>query len=35
MKYQLDKWSVIYHLKDQGGLGIQYLEVKKMDLLGK
>jgi hypothetical protein len=34
-KYRLAKWSVVCHPKDQGGLGIQDLEVKNTALLGK
>jgi hypothetical protein len=34
-KYRLAKWSVVYRPKDQGGLGIQDLEVKNTALLGK
>jgi hypothetical protein len=34
-KYRLAKWSVVCRPKDQGGLGIQDLEVKNMTLLGK
>jgi hypothetical protein len=28
-------WSVVFRPKDQGGLGIQDLEVKNIALLGK
>jgi hypothetical protein len=34
-KYRLSKWTVICRPKDQGGLGIQDLEVKSAALLGK
>jgi hypothetical protein len=34
-KYRLAKWSVVCRPKDQGGLGIQDLEVKNTALLGK
>jgi hypothetical protein len=34
-KYRLVKWSVVCTPKDQGGLGIQDLEVKNAALLGK
>jgi hypothetical protein len=34
-KYRLAKWSVVCTPKDQGGLGIQDLEVKNTALLGK
>jgi hypothetical protein len=34
-KYRLTKWSVVCRPKDQGGLGIQDLEVKNTTLLGK
>jgi hypothetical protein len=34
-KYRLAKWSVVCRPKDQGGLGIQDLEVKNIALLGK
>jgi hypothetical protein len=34
-KYRLTKWSVLCTPKDQGGLGIQDLEVKNTALLGK
>jgi hypothetical protein len=33
--YRLTKWSVVCCPKDQGGLGIQDLEVKNTTLLGK
>jgi hypothetical protein len=33
--YRLAKWSVLCRPKDQGGLGIQDLEVKNTALLGK
>jgi hypothetical protein len=34
-KYRLVKWSVVCTPKDQGGLGIHYLQVKNTTLLGK
>jgi hypothetical protein len=34
-RYRLAKWSVVFCPKDQGGLGIQDLEVKNTALLGK
>jgi hypothetical protein len=34
-KYRLIKWSVVCRRKDQGGLGVHDLEVKKRVLLGK
>jgi hypothetical protein len=34
-KYWLTKWSVVCHPKDQRRLGVHYLEVKNMNLLGK
>jgi hypothetical protein len=34
-KYRLAKWSFVCSPKDQGGLGIQDLEVKNTALLGK
>jgi hypothetical protein len=34
-KYRLTKWSVVCRPKDQGGLGIQDLEVNNTTLLGK
>jgi hypothetical protein len=34
-KYRLAKWSVVCSPKDQGGLGIQDIEVKNIALLGK
>jgi hypothetical protein len=34
-KYRLAKWSVVYRPKDQGGLGIQDLEIKNRSVLGK
>jgi hypothetical protein len=34
-KYRLAKWSVVCRPKDQGGLGIQDLEVKNTSLPGK
>jgi hypothetical protein len=34
-KYQLVKWSMVCTPKDQGGLGIQDLQVKNTALLGK
>jgi hypothetical protein len=34
-KYRLAKWSVVCSPKDQGGLGIQDIEVKNTALLGK
>jgi hypothetical protein len=34
-KYRMAKWSVVCRPKDQGGLGIQDLEVKNTALLGK
>jgi hypothetical protein len=34
-RYRLAKWSVVCSPKDQGGLGIQDLEVKNTALLGK
>jgi hypothetical protein len=34
-KYRLTKWSVICCPKDQGGLGVQDLEIKNRALLGK
>jgi hypothetical protein len=34
-KYRLANWSVVCSPKDQGGLGIQDLEVKNTALLGK
>jgi hypothetical protein len=34
-KYRLAKWSVVCCPKDQGGLGIQDLEIKNRALLGK
>jgi hypothetical protein len=32
--YRLAKWTVVCSLRDQGGLGIQDLEVKNTVLLG-
>jgi hypothetical protein len=34
-KYILTKWTVVFRPKDQGGLGIQDLEVKNTSLPGK
>ncbi|XP_073357973.1 uncharacterized mitochondrial protein AtMg00310-like [Aegilops tauschii subsp. strangulata] len=34
-KYRLAKWDIIYRPKDQGGLGIENLEVKNRCLLSK
>jgi hypothetical protein len=34
-RYRLAKWSVVCRPKDQGGLGIDDLEVKNTSLLGK
>ena len=34
-KYRLTKWDIIYTPKDQGGLGIENLEVKNRCLLSK
>ncbi|WVZ64244.1 hypothetical protein U9M48_013796 [Paspalum notatum var. saurae] len=34
-KYRLAKWSILCQLKDQGGLGIQDLDVKNTALLSK
>jgi hypothetical protein len=34
-KYRLVKLSVVWHPKDQGGLGVHDLEVKNSALLGK
>jgi hypothetical protein len=34
-KYRLTKWSIICQPKDQGGLGIQNLEVQNQCLLSK
>jgi hypothetical protein len=33
-KYRLARWNVVYHPKDQGGLGIHDLDVKSSSLLG-
>jgi hypothetical protein len=32
-KYQLTRWNLVYHPKDQGELGIHDLEAKKIALL--
>jgi hypothetical protein len=34
-KYRLNKWSVVCHPRDQGGLDVHDLEVKNKALLGK
>jgi hypothetical protein len=34
-KYRLTKWIIVCQLKDQGGLGIQNLEIQKQCLLSK
>jgi hypothetical protein len=34
-KYRLTKWNIICRLKDQGGLGIKFLDIKKKCLLSK
>jgi hypothetical protein len=34
-KYRLTKWNVISRPKDQGGLGIEVLEIKNLCLLSK
>jgi hypothetical protein len=34
-KYRLTKWNIIYRPKDQGGLGIEVLELKNKCLLSK
>jgi hypothetical protein len=34
-KYRLTKWTIACQLKDQGGLGIQNLEIQKQCLLSK
>ena len=34
-KYRLTKWNIVYRPKDQGGLGIEVLEIKNRCLLNK
>jgi hypothetical protein len=34
-KHRLTKWSVVFHPKDQGGLGVHDIKVKNRALLGK
>jgi hypothetical protein len=34
-KYRLSKWTIVCSPKDQGGLGINDLEIENMTLLGK
>ena len=34
-KYRLAKWNILCQLKDQGGLGIQNVELKNIALLSK
>ena len=34
-KYQLTKWSIICRPKDQGGLGVELLQIKNKCLLSK
>ena len=34
-KYRLTKWNIVCRPKDQGGLGIEVLEIKKLCLLSK
>ena len=34
-KYRLTKWSIVCRPKDQGGLGIEVLEIKNKCLLSK
>ena len=34
-KYRLTKWNIVCRPKDQGGLGIEVLEIKNMCLLSK
>ena len=34
-KYILTKWNIICHPKDQGGLGIEVLDIKNKCLLSK
>ena len=31
-KYRLTKWNIVCRSKDQGGLGIEVLEIKKIDV---
>jgi hypothetical protein len=35
IKYRLSKWNIICRPKDQGGLGIEVLELKNKSLLSK
>jgi hypothetical protein len=34
-KYRLTKWNIVCQPKDQGGLGIQHLEIQNQCLLSK
>jgi hypothetical protein len=34
-KYRLTKWNIVYQPKDQGGLGIQNLEIQNQCLLSR